>query len=476
MGSHQGNPQVSAYLYLRQSKDVEGTRAAVDRQEQDARELCDRNGWAVADTYTDNDTSASSTKPRREYRRLLADVEHGRMSPGDVIVTWATDRLLRKITEMEELIPVLDRAGVRVVTVQAGSVDLSTADGRTLARMAAVIAQGEVEKKAARQRRQALQSAENGEAPTRRAFGYTIGGEVNGRDEDGTLTGEAAAVRRAFDMLLTDGASLVSITAYLASTGLLSVRGNPWSRKGTRYLLLSPRYAGWRVYHQGQEDEVRVRGTWTPLVTEEEHERAVALLTDPARRPAGHRGTARRWLGASLFRCGICGSDVRTGRRTTGQRSYICREHGHMTRAADPIDALVLDVITARLGRPDVADLLAGATPEVGELREQAAAIRRKIDRAVNDYADELIDAATLRTVKDRHGRALAVVERKIAAAARSSRLATLGTQPDPAAAFAAADLTMQREVIDALAVVVLLPSPRGTSAFRPESVRFDWR
>jgi site-specific DNA recombinase len=468
----------TAYLYLRQSKDVEGTRAAVDRQREDCEALCVRHGWAIGDVYVDNDVSATNGKVRKEYRRLLADIEHGRMERGDVIVAWATDRLLRKITEMEELITLLDRARVSVVTVQAGTVDLSTPDGKTMARFAAVVALGEQEKKAARQRRQQQQAAERGAVPGRRAFGYR---------QDGSLhPEEAPVVREAFNRLFA-GASLVSITAYLNSTGLGSVRGNRWHRKGAAYLLQSSRYAGWRVYRAGTDEELRTRGTWPTIVTDEEHERAVALLTDPLRKPAGHRGTARRWLGAGVFLCGRCAEEgttdadgqpvtMRTGRRTTGQRTYICRQHEHLSRRADPVDEYVLEVVEARLSRPDVADLLAGASPEVGELRAEAEELRRKIDRAVRDYDDETIDGATLKAVKARRSAELAVIERKLTAAARSSRLAGLAANPDPAAAFRAADLAMQQEVVDALCSVVLLPTPRGASAFRRDSVRIDWR
>ncbi len=457
-----------AAIYLRQSKDVEGTRAAVDRQLEDCTELCERRGWEVIRVITDNDTSASSRKPRPGYRSLLADVEAGAT---DVVVAWATDRLLRRITEMEELIVLVEKFGVQIATVQAGHVDLSTSDGRTMARMGAVIAQGEVEKKADRQRREQRQAAERGDAPSRRAFGYRY--VRDGRNRKAELHPEEfVVVRDAFDRLFR-GESLVKITAAVNAAGLPSVRGNRWHRKGVRYMLMSPRYAGIRTYH----GEVIADGDWPTIISREEHEKAVALLADPVRRPEGFRGTARRWLGSGLFECGKCVSDVRCGYRTLNNvRTYVCREHAHLSRAAEPVDARVLTVVAARLGMPDAADLLTGSSAELASLREERDSIQRKINRAVRDYDDEVIDGATLKAVKSRRITELAVVERKIAAAARSSRLAQLGTATDPAAAFLDADLQMQREVIDALCRVVLLPSPRGTSRFKPESVEFAWR
>jgi site-specific DNA recombinase len=454
-----------ATIYLRQSKDVEGTGAAVERQLEDCERLAAREGLTVVRTITDNDTSASSRKPRPGYDELLSDVEHGAT---DVIIAQTQDRLLRKPAEMESLIDLVERTGTRVMLVRA-HVDLTTAMGRASARQAAVWARLEVEQKAERQVRQAKQSAERGQAPSRRAFGY--------RQDGATLDeAEAAVVRDAFARLFR-GESLVKITAAMNAAGLPSVRGNRWSRKGTRYMLTSPRYAGWRVYHEGREDEVRVRGTWPTLITDDEHERAVELLRDPARRPAGFRGTARRWLGSGLFLCGRCGSDVRCGYRTQGGvRTYKCRAAGDLSRAAEPIDRAVMAAVCARLARPDAADLLAGGDTGLADLRAQADVLARRLDTARDrldrGVLDEAEFVATKRTIKAEQ----AVAQRKITAAARTSVLATLGTGPDPAAAFAAADLAVQREVIDALCTVTLLPARRGASRFDPDTVRIDWR
>ncbi|MCF6745700.1 recombinase family protein [Blastococcus sp. KM273128] len=468
------NGQVRALIYARQSKD---NADGIDRQIEDCRRLLAREGIDPdsARAIVDNDVSASSGKRRPGYDgELIPEVEAGGRSV--LVVAQTQDRLLRKPREMEDLVDLVERTGARVMLVRS-MFDLTTAMGRAAARQAAVWARLEVEQKAERQQRQAVQAAERGECPSRRAFGYQPGGDVD--------PAEAAVVRDAFDRLFR-GESLVRITDAMNAAGLPSVRGNRWSRKGVAYLLTSPRYAGWRVYHAGAEDEVRVRGTWPPLVTDAEHEKAVALLTDPVRK-VNTLGTARRWLGSGLFLCGRCeaageleqGAPVtmRTGRRTNGNvRTYICRAHAHLSRAAEPVDAAVVAAVEARLARPDVASLLAGATPEVAGLREQADAIRARIDRAVRDYDDDVIDGATLRAVKARRTAELAVVQRKITAAARSSRLATLASAADPAEAFRAADLAVQREVIDALAVVVLLPSARGASSFDPATVDVRWR
>jgi DNA invertase Pin-like site-specific DNA recombinase len=75
-----------AAVYCRVSDDRLGTRLGVARQEQDCRDLVERQAWEVAEAYVDNDMSAFGGKDRPGYRRVLADIEHGRI---DVIVACA---------------------------------------------------------------------------------------------------------------------------------------------------------------------------------------------------------------------------------------------------------------------------------------------------------------------------------------------------------------------------------------------------
>ncbi len=453
-----------AVLYLRQSRDVENTRAAVDRQLDDCERLCQRNGWDVVRIHTDNDTSATSRKPRPAYQALFADVQAGAC---DVIVAWAQDRLLRDVREGEDLIDLVERAGVRVVTVQGGDHDLSTPDGRMHVRLMAAISKGETEKKGTRQRRQQRQAAEQGLPPSRGLFGYR-------RDRDtGRLElhpEEAAVVREAFDRLFS-GQSIRSITRWMADSGTTSVRGHRWSNRMVWSTLVNPRYAAVRCYY-GQR---MAAGQWPAIITELELEKAQAILSDPTRK-SNHVGPARKWLGGGLYVCGRCGAHMRIGYRRPGERIYLCGSTKHLTRTAEPVDQLVLATVEARLARPDAADLLAGGDAELTGLRAEAEALRAKIARAQRDYDDELIDAADLRAVKQRRHGELTVVQRKITTAARTSRLATLATGPDPAAAFRAADLAMQREVIDALAEVVLLRGSPGRRPFDPSTVELRWR
>jgi hypothetical protein len=80
----------SVAIYARISSDAEGTGLGVARQLEDCRKLAADRGWPVGAEYVDNDVSAFSGKPRREYARMLADLASG---DRDAVIVYNLDPL-----------------------------------------------------------------------------------------------------------------------------------------------------------------------------------------------------------------------------------------------------------------------------------------------------------------------------------------------------------------------------------------------
>jgi DNA invertase Pin-like site-specific DNA recombinase len=159
---------VRAAVYLRQSLDRTGEGLAVARQRDDCLRLCAERGWESVE-YVDNDTSASKGV-RPQYRKMLADIKNGDI---DAVVVWHLDRLHRQPIELEEFITITEDAGIaRNLATVTGEVDLSTDDGRFMARIMGAVARKEIERKKVRQQRQSLQQAQSGKGWGPRAFGY----------------------------------------------------------------------------------------------------------------------------------------------------------------------------------------------------------------------------------------------------------------------------------------------------------------
>lgn len=463
-----------ALVYVRISQDREGAGLGVARQREDCAALVGKLGWELVEVYADNDVSASSGKPRPAYLRLLADLRAGR---GDAVVAWHPDRLHRSPRELEDFIDTVEKAKATVATVRAGDLDLATPSGRAVARTLGAWARYETDAKSDRIRRKMQELATAGS--------YSGGGRPFGFEDDGvTLRADEAKHLQAATEAVLDGRSLGEVARDLNEKGVLTATGKPWARTPLRQTLLRARNAGLRQ-HQG---EVIGRAAWPAIVPEDQWREVCAVLRDPARRPAATNRA--RWLGAGLYLCGICGGACRTGSivdRSGGRRTvYRCGARrdgsvqipgGHVARHANPVDDLVTRLILARLARPDAHDLLTPAPADDGTgAAEQLARLRARQQSVAVDFADGSLDAEQLRTITARLRERIADLE---AALPRPRSVAVerlTGDTGRAAEVWAGLPLADQRDVLNTLVVVRLLPSGRRGKVFDPELVEVTWR
>lgn len=334
----------------------------VARQEEDCRALCRRNGWLVADIYSDNDISAYSGKRRPEWERLIADVSAGRV---DAIVCWHVDRLTRAPRELEDVIELADRNHIDLAAC-TGEIDLSTPTGRLVARMLGTVARHESEHKAERQRRQARQAARMGAKPRSapRGFGYA-------RDLSAVIEDEAAVIRECAARVLA-GESLKSVAAMLNTRGVRTSQGNPWTTQGLRLMLASARISGRREYkptnsYQGTRPllgEITATDCWPAIISPADSDSLRALLSDPARRVRNHTTRSARYLLSGVFRCALCGRPL-LGRAHHGKPRYACIKFpgfpgcGKISIMAEPADREARDqILTALNDSPDLLPAL----------------------------------------------------------------------------------------------------------------------
>ncbi|MCG2622703.1 recombinase family protein [Arthrobacter sp. I2-34] len=126
----------SCAVYVRISRDDEGTALGVARQLADCTAEAERRGWPVAQVFEDNDVSATKTKVRPEYARMLQAIEVGVI---DAVIVWDVDRLTRTPAELERFIDLADRHRLALASI-GGEVDLATPQGRLTARIKGSVA------------------------------------------------------------------------------------------------------------------------------------------------------------------------------------------------------------------------------------------------------------------------------------------------------------------------------------------------
>jgi site-specific DNA recombinase len=460
-----------AAVYLRQSQDRNGDDLGVDRQREDIHRLIRARGWTVAAEFVDNDVSAPSRKPRPEFVKMMAGVDAGEF---DVIVSRHMDRLLRRLAEFESVLERCQKTKTAIVTAADG-VDTSTDGGRLVARILSSVAQGEVERKSARQRSAAVQAAKQGRwIGGRRAFGYETDGVTVREDE-------AALIKQGYADVLA-GESLGEVARRWNSTGLVTGQGKPFGRGSVKDVLTNPRNAGLRRY-RAQEDRPTIRqnpelgitgaAEWRAIVDEPTWRASVRILCDPDRRsqPYGGKG-----LLTGLALCGVCEQTVhRGGGAHAGVPTYRCISGAHVARKADPVDEYVTELTIARLTQPDAADLWTAELPDASELMAEADTLRRRRDDIAADYGDGVMTREQFRTANARVLERLAEVEAQVAAAGSSSPLAIVAAE-DVRATWQDLSVAQQRNIIAALMTPVLHLPGRGTRTFRPETIEIRWR
>lgn len=450
--------------YLRASQDREGTGLSVERQLEDVQRLCKSRGWEIAEVFTDNDVSALSRKPRPAFVRMMAQVDAGEL---DIICARHMDRLLRRLSELESVLERCQSTGTHIVTASDG-VDTSTDGGRLVARILSSVAQGEVERKSARQRSAVRQAAKQGRwTGGRRAFGWESDGVTPRPDE-------VEVILAGYDDVLA-GESTSEVARRWTATGLPTPQGSStWTRAAVKDVLTNPRHAGLRR-HRTADDRADIRrnpelgivgkAEWAPIVDESTWRAAARMLCDPKRYTGG---TRPKGLLTGVAVCAVCGLTVhRGGAWSADYATYRCRSLKHVARRADPVDQWVREVAIAALSKPGAARLW--ATADLTDLMAEADRLRDRLDDLDDDYARMSRDR--WRALNDQLQAELADVEARMAASTPRSPVGKVVTARNPRKVFESLTVAQQRKVIDTIMTVEIASPGRGARGFNPDTV-----
>jgi len=367
----------AAGLYARISLDRSGEGLGVERQIADCTARAKALGWRIADTYVDNDISASTGGARPQYERLMADLQARRI---DAVVVYDLDRLTRRSIELARFMEAHKALAFGLANV-VGDVDLATASGRMMATIRGAVAQQESERLGERVKRQKQQRAERGlqQGGRYRALGYTRNWRV--------LEEEAAVVRDIFQRRVR-GQSTTSIAKTLNAQGRKTTAGGHWRQPSVASLLSKPHYAGLVAMHGG----IIGKATHEAIVDEATWRAAnsVRVQMQP-----GHN--ARAHLLSGILRCGVCATSLVGQRTTRDPLTYRCNRNlggcgrvsvrGEMAEAV--IVSLVIDREVDRQAEPKTREPRVERQP-IEPIEREIVALRAAHDAGDLDLADLL--------------------------------------------------------------------------------------
>ena len=462
----------AAAVYARISHDPDGDQLGVSRQVQDCHDLAARRGWPVSEVYVDDDKSAYSGRVRPAYRRMLDDIRAGQI---DAVLVWHLDRLHRQPKELEEFFEVCDDARLTALASVTGDTDLSTHDGRFLARILGAVARKESDDKSRRISRKHQELAQAGKAAGggSRPFGY----RADRRTVDPI---EADAVREAAARIRA-GDSLRAIATDWNARGIPTVSGREWSPHVLKRMLMSARLSGQREYR----GEIVATGDWQPILTPDETASLRAFLGNPERLT---RRTVRRYLlSGGLLRCGLCGATLVARPRSDGRRRYVCAKGpglagcGRIAVLADELEELVTDAVLFRLDTPDLAAALAGAAREDAAAtaeQDSLAADQNQLNELATAYGEKQITFPEYLHARKPIETRIEAAKRRLSRLRQSTAIdAYVGQATSLREAWAELPLTRQRAIVAAvLDRAIVRPATRGRTRFDPERIEPVWR
>jgi len=123
-------------IYSRVSTDAQTT----ENQERELREIAERSGWEIVETYRDAGVSGAKGRDKRPaFDALLKDATRRRFS---LIMAWSVDRLGRSLTDLVAFLSEVHGAGVDLFLLQQG-LDTRTPSGKAMFQMMGVFAEFE---------------------------------------------------------------------------------------------------------------------------------------------------------------------------------------------------------------------------------------------------------------------------------------------------------------------------------------------
>jgi DNA invertase Pin-like site-specific DNA recombinase len=168
----------TAALYVRVSTDGQ----TVENQVRELKQIAERRGWEITQTYNDAGISGAKGRDQRPgLDQMLKDASRRRF---DVVMAWSIDRLGRSLADLLTTIEELEACGVDLFLEQQ-AIDTTTPAGRLMFQVCGAFA--EFERSIIRQRvRLGLKRAV---AQGKRLGRPTIGSEVERRIQRGLRKG-----------------------------------------------------------------------------------------------------------------------------------------------------------------------------------------------------------------------------------------------------------------------------------------------
>lgn len=470
----EGRKKLRAGIYTRMSLAAMGDTTKVDDQEHICRQLADRRGdMEVADVYCDNNASAwQPNRKRRDWDRMLADIEAGKL---DAIIVYHGDRLIRQPWDLEMLLRLAKGKGIHLAS-PTGTRNLDSDEDQFVLSIEAAMARRESANISRRRKTQYERWRREGRVRPGgrggRAYGFATDGLTH-------VPEECMHIREMAAMLL-NGQPTGAAVKDAAARGALTPAGRPFTHGTVRKMLARPRYAG--LMPDGEN-----KAAWEPVLDRRDWERVCEILADKAATFA-YATNARHWLLSGIAVCGApyeggqCGApmQIRPSKGRGGKEytnGYACSRAAcrKAYRSAPHLDAFVAAAVIAHLANPLNARAQVPEAPEMAAEWVALTAERAETEKLTQDYKTSAGRLSLLMARLDGIDARMAEL-RELAAGDGRARLLERyqGITREDWEDEEKTPLDVKRALVAACFRVVVLPASGKGPGFRVQDVRLD--
>jgi len=212
----------SAIIYVRVSTaDQSENGVSLDAQEAKARAWAELNGYEVAAVHVDAGLSGRRADNRPALQESLSE-----LTKGTALVVYSLSRLARSTRDAISIAEKLEKRGADLVSISE-RIDTTTAAGKMVFRMMAVLAEFESDQISERTKLAMQYKKSKGEftGGKRAPFGYTRGDDGKTLEPDQAEQEVIALIKK----YRAEGVSLRAIGTELAKAGILSRTDKPFS-------------------------------------------------------------------------------------------------------------------------------------------------------------------------------------------------------------------------------------------------------
>lgn len=354
---------------------------SVTDQKNSLTEYCKKNNYNIYDYYIDEGVSASTISKRKEFVRLLKELNHI-----DLIVFTKLDRFSRNVRDANNLLVELDKHNTSFRAIDEDDIDTSTADGRFIFNLKVNLAEHERNKDSERINR--VNKYKYNVAKTVCTGAKIFGYDIDEHKHYVVNQKEAELLNKLYDRYIESG-NLAQTCKWFKDNYVDKSFGT------IRIYLTDTKYIG--KFKTTKTKEI-LQDFCPAIISEEKFYRVQSMLKRNIKNYQTATQEKRTFIFSGLCICSACGFKMSGGNRGKNQnylKHYRCAQHYKELKC--PNKSVVTERDIEQYLKQNIIGsaenfILEVTQKKVKTSKDKSKEIKSKMDKLVDLYLNNIID------------------------------------------------------------------------------------